>query len=85
MITLFENSIRPIPFVELIDYSTGKTKIRKVDINTETYEVARNYMIRLEQEDFQGERLINIAKVAQMKPEQFKSRFEYIVVDGKAC
>jgi len=85
MITLFENSIRPIPFVELIDYSTGKTKIRKVDINTETYEVARNYMIRLEQEDFQGERLINIAKVAKMEPEQFKSRFEYIVVDGKAC
>ena len=85
MITLFENSIRPIPFVELIDYSTGKTKIRKVDINTETYEVARNYMIRLEQEDFQGERLINIAKVAKMGPEQFKTRFEYLVLDSKAC
>ena len=57
MITVFENSIRPVSFVELIDYSTGKVKIRKVDINTETYEVARNYMIRLEQEDFQGENL----------------------------
>jgi 6-phosphofructokinase len=85
MITVFENSIRPVPFVELIDYSTGKTKIRKVGIDTETYEVARNYMIRLELEDFQGESLNNLAKVAKMEPEQFKSRFEYIVVDGKAC
>lgn len=85
LITVFENSIRPVSFVELIDYSTGKTKIRKVDINTETYEVARNYMIRLEQEDFQGERLSNLAKVVKMGPEQFKSRFEYLVFDGKAC
>ena len=85
MITVFENSIRPIPFVELIDYSTGKTKIRKVDIDTETYEVARNYMIRLEPEDFQGESLNHLAKVAKMEPEQFKARFEYVVVDGRAC
>jgi 6-phosphofructokinase 1 len=85
MITVFENSIRPIPFVELIDYSTGKTKIRKVDINTETYEVAKNYMIRLEPEDFQGENLDRLAKVAKMEPEQFKARFEYLVLDSKAC
>jgi hypothetical protein len=71
--------------VELINYSTGKVKIRKVDVNTETYEVARKYMIRLEQGDFQGERLNNLAKVVKMEPEQFKSRFEYIVVDGKTC
>ncbi len=85
MITVFENSIRPIPFVELIDYSTGKSKIRKVDIDTETYEVARNYMIRLEQEDFQNESLDRLAKVAKMDPEQFKSRFGYLVFDDKAC
>ena len=84
MITVFENSIRPVPFVELIDYSTGKTKIRKVDINTETYEVARNYMIRLEQEDFQGGSLSKLAKVVKMEPEQFKSRFEYLLSDGNA-
>jgi 6-phosphofructokinase len=85
MITVFENSIRPVSFVELIDYSTGRVKIRTVDIDTETYEVARNYMIRLEQEDFQGEQLNNLAKVAKMEPEQFKSRFEYLVSDDKTC
>jgi 6-phosphofructokinase len=85
MIVSYEGNIRPVPFVELINYSTGKVKIRKVDVNTETYEVARKYMIRLEQGDFQGERLNNLAKVVKMEPEQFKSRFEYIVVDGKTC
>lgn len=85
VITVFENSIRPVSFVELIDYKTGKAKIRKVDINTETYEVARNYMIRLERTDFQDENLNNLAKVVKMEPEQFKSRFEYLVSDGTAC
>jgi len=85
VITVFKNSIRPVSFVELIDYKTGKAKIRKVDIDTETYEVARNYMIRLEREDFQGENLNSLAKVAKMEPEQFKSRFEYLVSDGTAC
>jgi len=85
LITVFENTIRPVPFVELIDYSTGKAKIRKVDINSETYEVARNYMIRLERGDFQGESLNRLAKTAKMEPEQFKSRFEYLVLDDRAC
>jgi 6-phosphofructokinase 1 len=71
--------------VELINYSTGKVKIRKVDINTEAYEVARKYMIRLEQEDFQGERLENLAKIAQMEPAEFKSRFEYVALNNQFC
>ncbi|HEX2964397.1 MAG TPA: diphosphate--fructose-6-phosphate 1-phosphotransferase [Syntrophorhabdaceae bacterium] len=81
LITVFENSIRPVSFVEMIDYSTGRTKIRKLDITSETYEVARNYMIRLERDDFEGENLNRLAKVAKMEPEQFRSRFEYITSD----
>ncbi len=79
VITVYENSIRPVSFVEMIDYRTGRTKIRKLDITSETYEVARNYMIRLEQEDFEGEHLSKLASVARMEPEQFRSRFEYIL------
>jgi len=85
MIVSYEGNIRPVPFVELINYSTGKVKIRKVDINTEAYEVARKYMIRLEQEDFQGERLENLAKIAQMEPAEFKSRFEYVALNNQFC
>lgn len=79
MIVSYEGNLRPVPFVEMIDYKTGKVKIRTVDIDTETYEVARKYMIRLEKEDFEGKNLANIAKAVNMSPEDFKARFEYIL------
>lgn len=79
MIVCYEGNIKTVPFIEMIDDATGKMKIRKVDINTEVYEVARKYMIRLEREDFAGECLENLAKVAKMKPEEFKTRFEYVL------
>ncbi|EKE01072.1 MAG: hypothetical protein ACD_21C00226G0005, partial [uncultured bacterium] len=79
MIVCYEGNIKPIPFVEMVDYATGKTRIRKVDIHTETYEVARKYMIRLEKEDFTAERLEKLAAIAKMKPEEFKARFGYVL------
>ena len=85
MIVSYEGNIRPVPFVELMDYKTGKIKIRKVDINTEIYEVARQYMIRLEEEDFAGEDLAGLAKTASMEPEEFKNRFEYLIAKPRGC
>jgi len=79
LITFYEGNLRPIPFVELFDYNTGKVKMRYVDMTSQSYEVARNYMIRLEKEDFQGERLKNIARATNLTPEEFKERFSYIV------
>ncbi|MBI5213023.1 MAG: 6-phosphofructokinase [Nitrospirae bacterium] len=80
MITFFEGHLRPIPFVEIINHSTGRVKVRKVDITSETYEVGRKYMIRLEKEDFKGENLKRLAKTANLTPEKFKKRFGYLVV-----
>jgi len=77
MIVQFEGNLRPVPFVEMIDYKTGTVKIRTVDTATETYEVARKYMIRLEKEDLKGQNLALIAKAANMSPEDFKARFAY--------
>lgn len=79
MITYDEGRLRPVSFVELINYSTGKARIRMVDIDSEAYEVGRKYMIRLEKEDFEGENLRSLAKVVNLAPEEFKERFEYIV------
>ncbi|HOE16142.1 MAG TPA: diphosphate--fructose-6-phosphate 1-phosphotransferase [Syntrophorhabdaceae bacterium] len=79
MIVSYEGNLKPVPFVEMIDYCTGKIKIRRVDINTETYEVARKYMIRLEKEDFESERLQKLSSAANMAPTDFKARFEYLV------
>ncbi len=78
MITFEEGHLRPIPFVEIIDYRTGKVKIRKVDITSENYEVGRKYMIRLEREDFEGERLKALASVVNMREEEFREKFFYV-------
>ncbi|MCS7214808.1 MAG: diphosphate--fructose-6-phosphate 1-phosphotransferase [Thermodesulfovibrio sp.] len=79
IITFEEGHLRPIPFVELIDYKTGKVKIRKVDITSENYEVGRKYMIRLEAEDFEEERLKALASVVKMSEQEFKEKFLYVV------
>lgn len=78
MITFEEGHLRPIPFVELLDYKTGKVKIRKVDITSENYEVGRKYMIRLEKEDFDEGRSRALAEVVKMSEEQFRERFFYV-------
>ena len=73
-----------MPFVEMLD-SKGVVKVRKVDVKSEIYEVAREYMIRLEEEDLEGERLKKLAKVAKIEPEAFKERFGYIVKSPLEC
>lgn len=79
MIVFDEGYLRPIPFVEMIDYETGLMKIRKVDTSSETYEVGRKYMLRLEKEDFDGENLKKLARISNLSPQEFKNRFAYLV------
>lgn len=70
-----EHDIQDIPFAYFID-EDGKSKIRKVDTNSQVYQVARNYEIRLEPEDFEGKQLRRIAETAHLDPEEFRARFE---------
>ncbi len=80
VITFVGGSMVPRPFPEMIDPVTKKMRTRLVDISGENYEVARRYMIRLEQSDFEDPvRLERLAAVVKMEPAQFRQRFEYIV------
>ncbi len=79
MITLDEGRLRPVSFVEMTDPATGKTKVRLVDMNSESYEVGRKYMIRLEKEDFEPRAIEALAKAAKMSVSEFRTRFEYLV------
>ncbi|MBA4417351.1 MAG: 6-phosphofructokinase [Syntrophus sp. (in: bacteria)] len=79
MIVQFEGRILPVPFAEMFD-SKGRSKIRYVNINSEVYEVARNYMIRLEKDDFEGEQLARLAETAHMEPDAFRAKFSYITL-----
>lgn len=84
MIVVFEGRILSMPFVEMLD-AKGVVKVRKVDVASEIYEVAREYMIRLEEEDLAGDRLAKIAGAANMKPPDFLNRFSYIVKAPSGC
>ncbi len=79
MIVQNEGHLRAIPFADLVDYPSGKVKVRTVDITSETYEVGLKYMIRLVAEDFDGKRLKSLASVANMSPDEFLNRFRYII------
>jgi ATP-dependent phosphofructokinase / diphosphate-dependent phosphofructokinase len=79
MITLDDGRLRPVSFVEMADPATGKTKVRLVDISSETYEVGRKYMIRLEKDDFDPRVIETLAKAAKMSLSEFRKRFEYLI------
>jgi 6-phosphofructokinase 1 len=66
--------IQQIPFSDLMDPS-GKSRVRKVDVHSLLYEVARNYMIRLEPDDLEGKQLRKLASITCLEPEEFEKRF----------
>jgi len=78
MIVLNDGHLRAIPFADLVEYPSGIIRVRKVDIASETYEVALKYMRRLTADDFEGERLQRLASITNMSPAEFAGRFGYL-------
>ena len=84
MVSLVDGRFQPIPFSEMLDPATGRTRVRLVDTKSEQYKIARRYMVRLSQHDLEDEALVTaMAQVAKMTPRQFCERFSY-AVDAEA-
>jgi len=80
MISLQGGHFVPVPFAQMIDGRTGRTKVRLVDIHSTRYGIARRYMIRLRRDDFDDPReLAKFAATAGMTPEAFRKEFEYLI------
>jgi 6-phosphofructokinase 1 len=75
LIALRGGKVAPLDLQELIDPQTGRVRTRRVDTDTESYEVGRKYMIRLEKSDFVEPRLGELASIAKMPPGEFERRF----------
>ncbi len=75
LVAITGGRVTPVDFHDLLDPATGRIRVRMVDIATESYEVARSYMIRLELEDFEEPRLSHLAAHSNLSPETFKARF----------
>ena len=54
MITRQEHAIVPVPFAEMLDPATGRTRVRWLDVASPTYATARLLQVRLEPADLAG-------------------------------
>lgn len=83
LVSLIDGNIEYLDFAGLLDPKTGKSRIRSVDITTPSYKVAREYMIRLEKEDFEEEAKLRLLAEAtnNLSPDAFKARFQYLTTE----
>jgi ATP-dependent phosphofructokinase / diphosphate-dependent phosphofructokinase len=79
MVSMQGGKFVPVPFRDLLDPKTGRTRVRLVDINSDRYAIARRYMIRLRRDDFTNPaELEKIARVVKLSPEEFRKQFAYV-------
>ena len=77
MVSIQKGWCTPIPFTQMVDLVSGRAKVRMVDITAQSYQIARQYMIRLSEEDFNDPvALGRYAALAGLSPEAFRSRFQ---------
>lgn len=79
MISVQGGRMTPIPFADIREPGTGRTRVRMVNVESEGYRVAREYMIRLEPGDFEDASWVGkLAAAGAMTEDQFRDRFGYL-------
>jgi 6-phosphofructokinase 1 len=79
MVTVQEGHMVPLPFGSFSDPETGRVQIRLVNVESSSYQVAREYMIRLDREDLEDpEKLGPIAAASGLTPKAFRDRYGYL-------
>jgi 6-phosphofructokinase 1 len=87
LVCLVNGELQYLKFTDLLDSKTKKTSVRTVDLTKPSYKVAREYMIRLESEDFEKPELLEkMATAASGKDKalsaaEFKKKFEPVVTE----
>jgi len=80
MISMQGGQFVPIPFSEMLDPQTGRTRVRLVDVQSARCAIARRYMIRLRRDDFEdASELAKYAATCGMTLDQFREEFEGLV------
>jgi 6-phosphofructokinase 1 len=71
-----------LPFSDLKDPATGRTRVRLVDTDSEHYRVARDYMIRLTPANLANDATSQrLAEAAKMAPDAFRDEFSKLWPD----
>ena len=84
MVSIQNGRLTPIPFAQILDPATGRMRIRMVDVRSESYQIARRYMIRLSHEDLEDpNEAAQYAAMLKLSPEAFRAQFGYLVANQR--
>ncbi len=76
MVSIQNGGLVPMLFSDIRDPHTGKTRVRNVDVESETYRAARQYMLRLDYADFEmSSWLEKLAQAGNLSVEDLRNRF----------
>jgi 6-phosphofructokinase 1 len=79
-VTVQGTRVVPIPFDEMMDQETGRTEVRKVNLDSFIYHSAYKLMIRLKPEDADDHKLLTqMAEHTKLSLDAFKTRFGYLL------
>jgi 6-phosphofructokinase 1 len=82
MVSMQGGNFVPIPFSQMLDPTTGRARVRRVDIHSTRYAIARRYMIRLRRDDFEDAGICaRLGATAGLSADEFRARFEYLTHD----
>jgi 6-phosphofructokinase 1 len=76
LVAMVNGHFQPIPFDKIMDPSTGRMRVRMVNLESDRYRIARSYMIRLRRNDLDDElEMERLATVIKRKPDDVKREF----------
>ncbi len=77
MVSIQNGRFTPIPFEQMVDPGTGRAKVRMVDTSSQSYQIARQYMIRLSKQDLEDPVVCGrCAALVSLSPDDFRIRFQ---------
>jgi 6-phosphofructokinase 1 len=80
MISIQNGRFVPLYFKDILDPITKRTRVRMVDPSSESFYIARKYMLRLNKTDFEDpHELAKLAATAHLSIEEFRKRFYYLI------
>ena len=80
MVSIQEGHFVPMYFKDIIDPKTKRTRVRMVDVTSESYFIARRYMLRLNKTDFEDpHEIAKFAATCGLSIEEFEKQFKYII------
>jgi ATP-dependent phosphofructokinase / diphosphate-dependent phosphofructokinase len=83
LISIQSGRFKPVPFVDIMDPKTGRMRVRMVDIESDRFKIARNYMLRLNRSDFDDANALGrIAAAVKLAPDELRAELEHVVTDG---